>query len=226
MRKFVFGLGTGCCGTSSLAWLLNSQDGAFVGHELFPILPWSTSSEAQRFFADNKWEQLNHESHLYDIVGDVGSYYLPYARFLMNNLSLSLLSPAKNEIDFKFIILQRDKKEVVDAFIEKFKRQKNNPLQVSKSGIQSCSAAAKIWDKSFPKYASDASLEECVGWYWEDYYAEANYLLNEYPEHFKLYNVKDLNNENKVLELLNFVGVENPKILLARKNKREDVSIF
>lgn len=24
-RKFVFGLGTGCCGTSSLAYLLNEQ---------------------------------------------------------------------------------------------------------------------------------------------------------------------------------------------------------
>ena len=69
MRRFIFGMGTGCCGTASLAWLLNSQENAFVGHELFPILPWSTSQKARDNFAANKWEQLNHESHLYGLVG-------------------------------------------------------------------------------------------------------------------------------------------------------------
>ena len=39
-KTLVFGIGTGRCGTTSLAKLLNSQENAFVGHELSPILPW------------------------------------------------------------------------------------------------------------------------------------------------------------------------------------------
>lgn len=216
-RKFVFGLGTGCCGTSSLAYLLNEQQDAFVGHELFPILPWSTEQSARQFFIDNKWEQLNHESHLYSLVGDVASYYLPYVRFLMYNLE-----SLKDEVDFKFVILRRDREEVINAFLEKFKRQNNNPLQYNKS----IETRSDIWDDSFPKYDSTASLKECIGWYYDDYYAECDSYLEQWPDNFISFNVEDLNDNQKVLELLDFVGVKSPRIILARKNKREDATIF
>lgn len=216
-RKFVFGMGTGCCGTSSLAYLLNSQQGAFVGHELFPILPWSTDEEARAFFIENKWEQLNHESHLYSLVGDVASYYLPYARFLMYNLD-----SLKDEVDFKFIVLQRNKGEVVNSFLNKFKRQNNNPLQIKKS----FSIREDKWDSSFPKYDDAASIKECIEWYYDDYYAEVDFLLNQWPDNFRMYDINDLNNDKKVFELLRFVGVEVPEIIIARKNKKEDATIF
>lgn len=216
-RKFVFGLGTGCCGTSTLAYILNEQTGALVGHELFPILPWSTENYAKRFFIDNKWEQLNHESHLYSLVGDVGSYYLPYARFLMFNLD-----KLSSEVDFKFIVLKRDKKEVVDAFLEKFKRQNNNPFQYKNGEV----IKSDIWDQSFPKYDDKHSLKQCIEWYYDDYYLEVDHLLETYPNNFKIYDTEDLNNELKILEILEFVGVENPKVVLVRKNKREDATIF
>ena len=216
-RKFVFGLGTGCCGTSSLAYLLNAQPGALVGHELFPILPWGTDEHARKYFIENKWEQLNHESHLFELVGDVGSYYLPYARFLMFNLE-----SLKEEVQFKFIVLKRDRGEVVSAFVEKFKRQNNNPFQINKAfGVRSDN-----WDNSFPKFEAGASLENCIEWYYDDYYAEADYLLKTYSDNFMMYDIEDLNNESKVLELLDFVGVEKPNVILARKNKREDATIF
>jgi hypothetical protein len=217
MRKFVFGMGTGCCGTASLAWLLNSQDDAFVGHELFPILPWSTSIEARNNFAENKWEQLNHESHLYGVVGDVATYYLPYVRFLLHNLE----ELKKDEIDFKFIILRRDKAEVISAFQEKFKRQKNNPLQnvdnVEKNN----------WDNSFPEYNSNIPLETAIECYWEDYYSEAEWLVKYHPKKVRIFETEDLNNEEKVLEILRFAGIRNPKLFTGiRKNKRNDASNF
>lgn len=209
-------MGTGCCGTASLAHLLNNQENAFVGHELAPILSWSTTPEAQSFFAVNKWEQLNHESHLYDLVGDVGSYYLPYVRFLISNLDL----PIGNEVDFRFIILKRDKSEVIPAFLDKFKRQGNNPLQAEST------ARKDEWDKCFPKYEG-MTLENAVGSYYEDYYTEARYLTSTYSDLVRLYDTHDLNSEDKVKEMLDFVGISNPRILVgARKNKREDVTIF
>lgn len=215
-RKFVFGMGTGCCGTATLAYILNNQPNAFVGHELAPILSWSTSTDAQDFFAKNKWEQLNHESHLYDLVGDVGSYYLPYVRFLMNNLNTEL----GEEVDFKFIILKRDKKEVISAFVDKFERQNNNTLQ------NVSNTRKDEWDKCFPKY-DNLSLPVAIECYYEDYYAEAHYLISVFPEHVRIYDIEDLNSETKVKDILDFVGVENPRILVgARKNKREDVTLF
>ena len=215
-RKFVFGLGTGCCGTASLAHLLNDQPNSFVGHELAPILPWSTSESARQNFSIKKWEQLNHESHLYDLVGDVGSYYLPYVRFLMENLE----TPLGNDVDFKFIILRRDKKEVISAFLEKLKRQKNNPLQNIPSVLKN------EWDNSFPKY-DGVSLEVAIECYYEDYYAESRFLINRWPENIRIYETEDLNDISKVVEILEFVGVEHPRITVGnRKNKRADVTVF
>jgi hypothetical protein len=215
MRNFIFGMGTGCCGTASLAWILNNQNDSFVGHELFPILPWSTDLDAQNYFANNKWEQLNHESHLYSTVGDVATYYLPYVRFLIRNLNTTL----KGEVDFKFIILRRKKEEVIQAFLDKFKRQKNNPLQnIDAPGIKK-----DEWDASFPKYHPDMPLEIAIECYWEDYYSEANWLAEHHPDRVRIFETEDLNNKEKVLEILKFAGFSNPKIFThVQKNKRED----
>ena len=217
-RKFVFGMGTGCCGTASLAYLLNSQENAFVGHELFPILPWSTDKTARLFFMNSKWEQLNHESHLYDLVGDVGFYYLPYVRFLMYNLEEEKIG---EDVDFKFIVLKRNKKEVIDAYIEKFKRQSNNPLQ-----INDFRARRDMWDMCYPKY-ENVSLPIAIECYYEDYYAETDYLMNKWPNHVKLVDISDLNTHVGVNNILDFVGVSNKKIIVnARKNKRKEATIF
>ena len=50
--------------------------------------------------------------------------------------------------------------------------------------------------------------------------------LKTYPDNFRIYSVEDLNDEHRVSELLTFVGVDKPNIVLARKNKREDATIF
>jgi len=218
-RKFVFGMGTGCCGTASLAYLLNSQENAFVGHELFPILPWRTDKTARLFFMNSKWEQLNHESHLYDLVGDVGFYYLPYVRFLMYNLEEEKIG---EDVDFKFIVLKRDKKEVINAYLDKFKRQNNNPLQIRTP----LSIRRNKWDMCFPKYEG-VSLEIAIECYYEDYYAETNYLLNKWPDYVKLIDISELNNADSVRNILEFVGLQTPKIIVGtRKNKREEATIF
>ena len=107
-KKVVFGLGSGRCGSASLAYLLNEQKGALVGHEMAPVLPWVTTDLTGIQF---RWEQLQHQSHLYPMVGDVGIYYLPYIPMLMRSWSEV---PALNEsYIYKFVILKRDREEVV-----------------------------------------------------------------------------------------------------------------
>ena len=214
MRKFVFGMGSGCCGTASLAWLLNSQENSFVGHELFPLLRWANDYNAQSFFAKNKWEQLNHESHLYELVGDVATYYLPYVRFLIDNINNKMA----NDVQFRFIILKREKKEVIEAFIDKFERQGNNPLQ------NTVNVKNDEWDDCFPKYPSNFPQELAIECYWEDYYAEAQWLADNHPQMVRIFKTEDLNSEDKVRDLLQFAGVTNPKVMVGvRKNKRSDL---
>jgi len=117
-KRIIFGLGSGRCGTSSLAYLLNAQEGALVSHELSPILPWDFDQNGIQF----RWDQLNHQAGTYPVVGDVGIYYIPYVSFLISSLN-TLLSESHV---FKFIILKREKEAVVESYVRKFKRQGSN----------------------------------------------------------------------------------------------------
>ena len=71
------------------------------------------------------------------------------------------------------------------------------------------------------------SLREAVTCYYEDYYAEADWLVENHPNHVRIYKTEDLNNIEMVTSILEFVGIENPKIITSiQKNKREDASEF
>lgn len=210
-RKFVFGMGTGCCGTASLAFLLNSQPSSFVGHELFPKLEWSTSENARGCFIRDKWHQLNHESHLYDLVGDVASYYLPYVRFLLNNMATNQFY--QHDITMKFIILHRNKSEVIQSFLQKFQRQGNNPLQLNSA------AKRDEWDHCFPKF-EDMPLELAISKYYDGYYREAETLVKIDPRRVRIYDIGSMNTESGVRSILDFLEIQNQNIIVGnRKNK-------
>jgi hypothetical protein len=207
-KKFVFGMGSGCCGTASLALLLNSQPNALVSHELAPILTWDNreGKDLMQF----RYGQLDHQSHLYDLVGDVGLYYVSYIGFLMK--SLTEVEVLRNGYDFKFIVLKRDRESVINSFYAKFKRQNNNPLQ----NHNDPNLKTDEWDRAFPKY-DDMILEDAIGQYYDDYYKKARSYELLYPDNVKLFNTSDLNDENGVRSILEFVGVEIPNIVVGIK---------
>ncbi|MCY2987859.1 MAG: hypothetical protein NTY19_08365 [Planctomycetota bacterium] len=75
-RRIVLGMGTGQCGTVLLAQILGKQHDARVTHEQPPLLPWNRRpgvpgirERVQRLLATRKAR----------LVGDVASFYLPYA---------------------------------------------------------------------------------------------------------------------------------------------------
>ena len=199
-RKIVFGLGPGRCGSASLALLLNSQKNALVSHELFPIIPWNT---ADPYNAQFRWEQFHHQTHLFDLVGDVAMYYLPWVEFFMS--SLTQLPHLINGFDFKFIVMHRDIEEIVQSFLVKFKRQNNNPLQ----NHNDPSITVNEWDACFPKH-DDMPLEEAIRMYCSDYYKVSEELQKKYPDNVKIFDVESLNSKEGVMSILAFVGIENP----------------
>ena len=197
-------MGCGCCGTASLALLLNSQDNALVSHEMQPILPWDTKQG--KGIMQYKYGQLDHQGHLFDLVGDVGCYYLPYIGFLMK--SLNEVSVLKQGYDFKFIIMKREKAKVVESFLKKFKRQNNNPLQ--NHGNEKIKVDE--WDKSFPKY-DNMSPREAIEKYYDDYYKIADVFEERHPDNVKIFDIDYLNSHEGVSEILEFVDVKNKHII-------------
>lgn len=201
-KRLVFGLGSGRCGTASLAYLMSKQESTHSSHELHPQLPWDPSTD----FLTHKWITMDHQAHLFDTVFDSGSYFLPYVQILINSWNQN--SYANNRYDIRFICMKRDKKKTVSSFLKKFKKQNNNPLQ----NHGDPNLVQNSWDLSFPKY-DDCSLKEALEKYYDDYYAAARDLEYKQPWAFRIFDVNSLNSESGVKSILEFAGYEKPEIL-------------
>jgi hypothetical protein len=209
-KKLIFCTGSGRCGTSSLSFLLKSQESAFVSHELFPILPWLQDFKMSNRPAELlqfRLFQMTHQSHNYDIVGDSGSYYLPYIKFIIEAFE------DNNNFDLKIIVLKRDMKNTVDSFKTKFTRQNNNPLQ-------NHNGAKNEWDDSFPKYSNFWTLGEAIEKYYIDFYKAAEEIALEHPGIVKIFNTEVLNSESGLSQLFKHLNIKNPKII---KNVRKNI---
>jgi len=108
--------------------------------------------------------------------------------------------------------LKRDRESVINSFYAKFKRQNNNPLQ----NHGDPNLKVDEWDRAFPKY-DDMCLEDAIGQYYDDYYKKARSYELLYPDNVKIFDTSELNIENGVRSILEFVGVENPNIVVGIK---------
>jgi hypothetical protein len=127
----VFGLGSGRCGTKSLAYLLNLQSAAACFHEANPAcMSWHGAEHTVLALLQNFWITLDGgrraialdytsphrdrplQQYLYseslDIVGDIGFYYLPYVEYIM-----------EMDSNVRFPVLQRDRSETIKSFRKK-----------------------------------------------------------------------------------------------------------
>jgi len=121
-NKLIFGLGTGRCGSTSLANLLG------LDHEGDPKLPWAFSQYA----LDNKLGYLL----FLEKRGDVGMYYLPYVEAILRIFPKA-----------KFVCLKRDRDETVESFKKKIGRR-NHWLVHNGNGWE----LDLNWDDKYPKY--------------------------------------------------------------------------
>jgi len=209
MKKLVFGLGSGRCGSASLAYLLSHQESTHASHELFPILPWKVNTTIMT----KKWTGMDHQSHLFDVVTDSGSYFLPYVPVIFN--SWHQHEYAKNRYGLKFICLKRDKEKTVQSYLNKFRKQNNNPLQ----NHNDPSIKTNEWDLCFPKY-DGISLEEAISKYYDEYYSVCDFWESKYSPNFRIFSTETLNSKIGVEAILNFVGYENPNIVTGIQKRK------
>ncbi|NKC11942.1 MAG: hypothetical protein GKR94_06990 [Gammaproteobacteria bacterium] len=193
----ILGIGTGRCGTLSLATLLNAQEGAAVTHE--------------RFSYELKWEatESTRQARVRDIIkssgegmiGDVHSAWLPYVEHAL----------AASQ-DVKIICLRRARAAVIQSFLDWLDPVEHwTPAKETKS----------LWSDCFPTYPDLHDRREALSRYWDAYYVRVSQLMRHYPRRIRVFNTQDLNAPPGIERILSFAGVpvERQRIAVFHEHK-------
>lgn len=235
----IIGLGSGRCGTRSLAALLNAQPDTVCFHEVNPsCMAWTGTertvlSMLEEFRAvlaggprqitvdlasRRRAEQLPRLRSLEAVrtIGDVASYYLPYAPMLaeMPDVRLPVLRRDKAATAASFVEVMRIRRGTIRMVIDgvatllrrrPYRRFRNHWVAHDGRGWR---RSAKF-DKCFPKFQAD-TLEEALGLYWELYYRTAGELAARYPGKLRIFDLNDLNTPCGQRAILEFCGLRRP----------------
>ena len=178
-NNIILGCGTGRCGTMSLAKLLNGCKESNIEHERGTVLPWIIDSK--------KWISVYKEINKLEgkYVGNVSFFYLNY------------IKKAIEDLGAKVVILKRDKKKVVESFIDRgggynhFTQNKNTHK----------------FDICFPKYEG-LETRKAYEKYWIEYNKIAKELQEKYPENIKIFSVDKLNSKKGQDSIFDFCNIE------------------
>lgn len=176
-KHVIIGLGSGRCGTKSLAVLLTAQKHALVTHEQRPVVPWTTHLTSPTRHIDAL------AGSAYQTIGDVGFYYLPHVETIWERYPQA-----------RFICLQRDREETIDSFVRWIKgvdywapdRDTKDP-----------------WTHCFPVTEGD-NLRARIGAYYDAYYEHAEKLAKD--ERFLSLPMESLNTREGVTQILRHAG--------------------
>jgi hypothetical protein len=204
--KIIVGIGSGRCGTLSLARLLSRQPDTVVRHECRPVLPWDQAraphSIRDRFL---KLMSLFPDARR---VGDIASYYLPYVHDILDAFP-----------DCGVACLKRPQDETIESFVKWVERVHGpgvNHWSRDRSGLQS-----NFWDGCFPKYDT-RDIREGIRRYWHDYYCRAEDLAARFPDNVRIFEMEGtLNEADGVRKLLEWVGIPTGEQMLLRIRAHE-----
>ena len=196
--QFIFGLGSGRCGTGTLAALLDKQKGISCTHEK-QFIPWERDIIAfyQALIGMTQVEEIDTVR-----VGNVAFYWKNY----LPEIFRDLLNP-------KVIVLKREKQKVVESFSAMY-RDHNHWS----------SPGGKNWDGRnpqevpltlmFPKY--DLNKKDAIGQYWEEYYNDGaiDYYLDKFPQNIMLIRSEDLwAGEDAQKRIFEFLDIPKRKMI-------------
>jgi hypothetical protein len=205
-QSIILGIGTGRCGTASLAKVLNQQGEMVCSYEEPPLLPWRRreppsppaplpqAGEGSSVLRERFARFRAHAKAR--LLGDVASFYLPY---LEDAIAL--------EPDIRIVCLRRPREEVVTSFCEWL--DQSMPLPTNHWARQ----PAPGWHhdanrtRTFPQYDTQ-NREEGIRRYWDEYYRRVAELAGGHPEQVRIFDTYEaLNTEAGLRDLLSFVGI-------------------
>jgi len=206
-RRIVYGLGSGGCGTRSLAFLLSAQPDTQVTHEGLPHLPWLANSA----LLDRQLAMVLERRG--GTVGDAAFYTLPYVPMIW-----------KRQPEVRFICLRRERVPCIESLIAKMDRGQFNVYQHHDGRRRRAHPAVA---KQFPKYDYAPSMQHAIARYYDDYYHQAEWFAQERPDRFRIFDLEDLNTDDGVRAILDFGGFprsEQNVIAGIRENKAPEPS--
>ena len=186
MTQYVFGIGTGRCGTASLARLLDVQENSCFGHENMPLHWWNIMADYEA--AKRKVIKMGDGK---DIAGSIAYYWLPYMHKLVEDFP-----------NVKFIYLWRDKEEVVESFWERNQNRINDKTYPEKA-----------WLSSYP-FLRYPPTKEAIADTVATYENMIEQMMFYYAHRIFVTNMENLNNMDKMSKLLEFVGIPKDKQVL------------
>mmetsp|Transcript_49562 Transcript_49562/g.94706 ORF Transcript_49562/g.94706 Transcript_49562/m.94706 type:complete len:555 (-) Transcript_49562:188-1852(-) len=206
-KTVVIGIGSGRCGTMSLATLLNKQPGTQVSHEHNRCegLAWNNdghvpSDRRRRFNARRRLAMLR--ARQAKVVGDIALWYLPYVPMLLESRNV------------RVVALKRNREDTVASFERWFGGMNHFPWALSEEigRMPNFTVHSMGYDKCYPKYDWDESntptLREGAERYYDDYYSNVDMLIEKYPRRVRLYNSYGLlNNLDVQRDLFEFLGM-------------------
>jgi hypothetical protein len=199
--RIILGIGSGRCGTFSLARLLNQQPDAQVAYESPPLLPWLRPA-GDRILRERfaRFRRLGTAGTL----GDVASFYLPY---IDDAIAL--------EPEIRIVCLKRPREEVVADFCRWL--DDTYVLPTNHWAEDPIPGRHHVPDRSliYPHYETQDRAEG-IRRYWDEYYGEVERLAARCPQHLRIYDTQQaLDSEEGQRDLLSFVGIPPEQQLLA-----------
>lgn len=180
-QRLIVGLGTGRCGTHSLAELLELQNGTTALHQPEPCLPWTV---------DHGWYH-----HVQEVIAGIsGPFVALIAWYYLNYVNLLI-----RDHDATVICLRRDRSETIhsiDRMTPEFDHWSNRPARANPT---------TEYRGLFPNY-DVPDKRTALGLYYDEYYGRAERLQRTYPKRVRIFSTTDLNHEASVVDLLSFAG--------------------
>ncbi len=212
-RRIILGMGSGRCGTRSLASLLDLQLGAKVTHEEHPLLMWRSASKGK---IERRLERML-RSREEAVVGDVASFYLPYVEAAIE------FDPA-----IRIVCLRRPREETIQSFCQWL--DKVHPLPTNHWAKRPAAGwhHEPIWTQIFPQYETTDRLKG-IGRYWNEYYERSDELAKKFPEQVRVFDWLDaigtMEGQREVLSFCGFADGEQVVSLDIHANKGEKAPV-
>lgn len=207
MIRFIFGIGTGRCGTGSLAKLLDKQPGIWCSHE-GEFCPWEKDLVAYYQSLVSLVSKAGETK-----IGNVAFYWKNYLSEIFRDLN-----------DPKVIVLKRKKEEVIESFASMY-HGKNHWSMVEGENWEGRDPGDAPLTAMWPKY--DLSKKEAIGQYWDDYYADIPFWMDKFPQNMMLVDMYDLFNKQEIQkQILEFVGIDSKDMVIDTsiwEHKRKDL---
>ena len=182
-KRYIIGLGSGRCGTHSLAALLNKQHNTRVFHEYHPRLPWERNLD----LLSAHLTAYDNQSQVF--VGEIAYWMMPYVQNLVQLPNVC------------FICLKRDREETIRSFKTKYAGVDNWRRHQRRGPAYDC----------YPKFRA-ATTAEAIGIYWDMYYCMAeSWEARLTRDVFRIYDIATLNDNSMMIEMLKFARIPDPQ---------------